>query len=102
VNTAKRSGRYQRAGYVVEWVALVGACVLALKADPQPDNWSGIVLVIILAFSMGIQNAIVRSYGVPDLATNVMTMTYTALFADSKPVKGSNHHWERRLGSVLL
>jgi uncharacterized membrane protein YoaK (UPF0700 family) len=72
VNAAKQSGRYQRVGYVVEWFTLICACVLALKADPRPDSWSGIALVSMLAFSMGIQNAIVRSYGIPDLATNVM------------------------------
>lgn len=102
VNTARQRGHYQRAGYVVEWLVLVCACVLALNSEPQPDNWAGITLVILLAFAMGIQNAIVRSYGVPDLATNVMTLTYTAIFAESKPVRGTNHHWQRRVGSVLL
>tara|TARA_A100000171_G_scaffold52907_1_gene74142 strand:+ start:1678 stop:2388 length:711 start_codon:yes stop_codon:yes gene_type:complete len=102
VNAARQSGRYQRVGYVVEWFALVCACVLALQADPRPDSWSGIALVSILAFSMGIQNAIVRAYGIPDLATNVMTMTYTAIFADARLVKGNNHRRQRRVGSVLL
>jgi uncharacterized membrane protein YoaK (UPF0700 family) len=102
VNAARQSGRYQRVGYVVEWFALVCACVLAITTDPRPDSWSGIALVSMLAFSMGIQNAIVRSYGIQDLATNVMTMTYTAIFADSHFVKGNNPRWQRRVGSVLL
>lgn len=106
VNTARASGRYQRMGYVLEWLALVAACTLAIKGDPKPDNWTGIALVIVLAFSMGIQNAIVRAYGIPERVTNVMTsamtMTCTAIIADSRPVKDSNHHWQRRVGSVLL
>lgn len=102
VNAARQSGRYQRVGYVVEWLALVCACILAIATNPRPDNWSGIALVSTLAFSMGIQNAIVRSYGIQDLATNVMTMTYTAIFADSNLVKGNNPRWQRRVGSVLL
>lgn len=51
---------------------------------------------------MGIQNAMVRTYGVPDLATNVMTLTFTGIIADSKPVKGSNKNLKRRAMSVGL
>jgi len=102
VNLGREINRFKRIGFLVEWLVLVAACVLALTTEPRANNWEGITLVIMLAFCMGIQNAIVRTYGVPDLATNVMTMTFTAIMADSKAVKGSNQNAKRRIGSVLL
>ncbi|MDP2330945.1 MAG: DUF1275 family protein [Reyranella sp.] len=51
---------------------------------------------------MGLQNAMVRVHGVPDLATNVMTVTFTAIFADSRFAGGDNRNWTRRLTSVGL
>jgi uncharacterized membrane protein YoaK (UPF0700 family) len=102
VNTTRDKGRFQRAGFAIEWLVLVSACLLAIYTRPNADNWEGLVLVTLLAFSMGIQNALVRTYGIPDLATNVMTMTYTAIIADSKAVKGTNKNAKRRISSVLL
>jgi uncharacterized membrane protein YoaK (UPF0700 family) len=44
----------------------------------------------------------VRAHGVPDLATNVMTVTFTAIIADPKPAGGDNRNWRRRGLSVGL
>jgi hypothetical protein len=49
---------------------------------------------------MGIQNAMVRVHGVPDLATNVMTVTFTGIIADSTPAGGTNRNWRRRVTRV--
>jgi len=102
VNLTRDKGQFQRTGFVVEWVVLVAACILAINTEPTVNNASGITLVVMLAFCMGIQNAIVRSFSVPDLATNVMTLTFTAIIAESKAAKGGNKNVERRIGSVLI
>ncbi|MFK8907931.1 YoaK family protein [Streptomyces sp. YS-3] len=40
------------------------------------------VLIVLLAFGMGVQNAVVRKIAVPDLTTTVLTLTLTGLAAD--------------------
>jgi uncharacterized membrane protein YoaK (UPF0700 family) len=56
--------------------------------------------VSLLALAMGLQNALIRRHGVPDLATNVMTLTVTALIAESGLAGGANDRWRRRSLSV--
>jgi uncharacterized membrane protein YoaK (UPF0700 family) len=51
---------------------------------------------------MGMQNALVRRHGVPDLATNVMTLTATALVADSAVAGGHSANWRRRSVSIAI
>ena len=60
------------------------------------------MVVAMLALAMGIQNAMVRVHGVPDIATNVMTVTFTGIFANSTPAGGTNRNWRRRVTSVGL
>jgi len=91
-----------RAGFAVEWLIVISATVLACLARPDAENAAGHVIVVMLALAMGIQNAMVRAHGVPDLATNVMTVTFTAIIADSKPAGGDNRNWRRRGLSVGL
>jgi uncharacterized membrane protein YoaK (UPF0700 family) len=45
------------------------------------------VVIALLALAMGVRNATVRRFGVPDLTTTVLTMTLTGLAADS-PLTG--------------
>lgn len=91
-----------RAGFALEWLIVIAATVVAWRADPDGRNVAGYVVVAMLALAMGIQNAMVRAHGVPDLATNVMTVTFTAIIADSKPAGGDNRNWRRRGLSVGL
>ena len=91
-----------RIGFVVEWVLLVLALVLALMLNPGAAGTARDVVTSLLAFSMGMQNALVRRHGVPDLATNVMTLTATALVADSAPAGGHNENWRRRFASIAI
>ncbi|HEX3947038.1 MAG TPA: YoaK family protein [Acidimicrobiales bacterium] len=94
-------GRH-RVGFAVEWVALLAATmVTALThagAHGEPRFW----VTGILAFGMGIQNAMVRRWGIPDLATNVMTLTMTGLIADSPLVGGPNTRAARRAASIAI
>jgi uncharacterized membrane protein YoaK (UPF0700 family) len=94
--------RERRVGFAVEWMIVVGATVVAVFGTPDAHNLSGRVIVAMLALAMGLQNAMVRVHGVPDLATNVMTMTFTGIFADSSVAGGDNKNWLRRVLSIGL
>src|SRR5262249_47039243 len=72
---------------LIEAGLLALAALLALAFDIHPTGTSGHLLVAILAFSLGLRNAAVRSARVADLTTTVVTMTLTALAADS-PLAG--------------
>jgi uncharacterized membrane protein YoaK (UPF0700 family) len=91
-----------RIGFAVEWVLLVIALVLAVTLHPGSLGAARDVVTSLLAFAMGMQNALVRRHGVPDLATNVMTLTATALVADSAPARGYNENWQRRFASIAI
>jgi uncharacterized membrane protein YoaK (UPF0700 family) len=92
----------RRIGFAVECLVIVAATVLAWLAKPDSHNLAGQIVVAMLALAMGIQNAMVRVHGVPDIATNVMTVTFTGIIADSTPAGGTNRNWRRRVTSVGL
>ncbi len=94
--------RERRVGFAVEWLMIVTATLVAAFAHPDAHNVSGQAVVALLALAMGLQNAMVRTHGVPDLATNVMTVTFTAIFADSKIAGGDNRNWRRVLSIGLF
>jgi uncharacterized membrane protein YoaK (UPF0700 family) len=91
-----------RIGFAGEWALLAVALVLATTLDPGSAGMARDGVTSLLAFAMGIQNALVRRHGVPDLATNVMTLTATALVADSAPAGGRNENWRRRFASIAV
>jgi uncharacterized membrane protein YoaK (UPF0700 family) len=92
-------GRH-RAGFAVEWVALLAATIVTAVTHAGPHGDPRFWVTGILAFGMGVQNAMVRRWGVPDLATNVMTLTMTGLIADSPLAGGANTRAARRAGSI--
>jgi len=55
---------------------------------------------VVLATSMGAQNATARRLAVPDLTTTVLTLTITGIAADSALVGGTGSKAGRRLVSV--
>jgi uncharacterized membrane protein YoaK (UPF0700 family) len=59
------------------------------------------VLIVVMAFAMGVRNATVRRIGVPDLTTTVLTMTLTGLAAESPPAGSSGRGSLRRVAAVL-
>src|SRR4029077_13199158 len=66
-----------------------------------PEHFSGYLVIGVLAFTMGLRNASVRRLGVPDISTVVMTMTLTALTADS-PLGGGHGEGTWRRGGVVV
>jgi uncharacterized membrane protein YoaK (UPF0700 family) len=58
----------------------VALFIAALEDDGKTATH--VQLIAILAYGFGLQNAVVRKVGVPDLTTTVLTMTVTGLAAD--------------------
>jgi uncharacterized membrane protein YoaK (UPF0700 family) len=81
--------------------ALVGVALAVAMVVPDPDG-AGVryALIVLLALAMGIQNAIARRLGVPDLTTTVLTLTLTGLAADSSMAGGSYPYPGRRLAAT--
>jgi uncharacterized membrane protein YoaK (UPF0700 family) len=59
-------------------------------------------IILVLSISMGIQNAVVRSLGVPDMTTTVVTQTLAGIAMDSSLAGGDNVRWRRRAASVVI
>lgn len=91
-----------RLGFVMEWIFLALAVALSVTLPVASSQIARTSIIGLLAFALGLQNALVRKHGVPDLATNVMTLTYTAFVTDSTLGGGKNERWERRLGSIAV
>ncbi|CAA0079106.1 Uncharacterised protein [Halioglobus japonicus] len=93
---------HTRFGFFIEWVFLAFAVGFSLTLPLETSEGSRFILICTLAFAMGMQNAMIRRHGVPDLATNVMTLTLTALVADSTLAGGENARWRRRFASISV
>src|SRR5262249_27075199 len=68
-----------RFGFGLEGLFLLAALALSIAIGAHADHWAQGSVLALLAFAMGLQNALLRKHGVPDLATNVMTLTMAAL-----------------------
>jgi uncharacterized membrane protein YoaK (UPF0700 family) len=80
-------------------VLLAVAVVLAAAGgSPVPSGYR-YVLIVLLATSMGMQNASVRKLAVPDLTTTVLTLTGVA--ADLRHIRANRSPLVRRLSAVL-
>ncbi|MGW0604420.1 YoaK family protein [Streptomyces sp. NPDC002640] len=81
--------------------ALVAAAVVAAAvAHGRVTPGVQYTLIAFLGLAMGLQNAVARRLGVPDLTTTVLTLTLTGLAADSGPAGGEAPRPGRRVLSV--
>jgi uncharacterized membrane protein YoaK (UPF0700 family) len=94
--TGRRVGFASDAGLIG-----VAAIVVALT-HPGPAAYARYLVIGILAVAMGMQNVLIRRWGIPDLATNAMTKTMAYLVADSFLGGGDNHHAIRRGVSIVI
>jgi len=88
---------------VVELVFVVAAVplVVPLTETVAPTfTVRAVVAAALLAFGMGLQNAVVRRLKVPDITTTVVTMAVTGLVADEHG--GGRDSIVRRLIAVLM
>jgi len=96
----RRAANHQRVGYVITATLVGAAVVLAMVLDPVEKTPEAMVIVGVLAFAMGLQNALVLAHAVPDVATNVMTLTLVRLLSNLSIAGGSNARWQYRMTSL--
>lgn len=77
------------------------AAVVAFAASTVAAGWGRYTTIAILAFAMGIRNAVIRKLAVPDMTTTVLTQTLTGLAADSFLAGGENTRAGRRIAAVV-
>jgi uncharacterized membrane protein YoaK (UPF0700 family) len=83
-------------------VTLIGiAAIIAAAATLRPDTALADFVIALLALAMGVRNATVRRLGIPDLTTTVLTMTLTAMAADSPLTGGTGRGLTRRVSAVM-
>lgn len=85
-------------------VVLVGAALAVALSPLDPDGTAErYALIGLLGVAMGLQNATARRLAIPDLTTTVLTMTLTALGADS-PVGSGNGPppWRKLIGVAAM
>jgi uncharacterized membrane protein YoaK (UPF0700 family) len=85
----------------IEVVLLAAAALLAATLDIHADAASGDSVIALVALAMGVRNATVRTLGVPDLTTTVLTMTLTGLAAESPLFGGTGTGSLRRIAAVV-
>jgi uncharacterized membrane protein YoaK (UPF0700 family) len=89
-------GRLLSEAMIVELVLCLAALAYSEVAGPLTDV-SRLVLIVLLALALGVQNAVVRSLAVPDLTTTVFTLTVTGIAADSRLAGGQSSKIGRRI-----
>jgi uncharacterized membrane protein YoaK (UPF0700 family) len=85
---------------LIEAVAAGAAAGVAMPVVTISSGWPRFTVIALLAFGLGWRNATVRSLGVRDMPTTVLTMTLTGLAADSSLAGGHNPLAGRRAGAV--
>ena len=85
---------------VVKIFLMLGSAALAWFFGTE--SMVAYAIVAVLALSMGLQNAVVRSIGIPDITTTVITQTLTGIAMDSRLAGGANVRWRRRVASIVI
>jgi uncharacterized membrane protein YoaK (UPF0700 family) len=100
----KRYGHqtHPRFAFWLIWMLLGSACLMAMLLPESISHDQSQLLLVILAITMGVQNAVIRVHGEPDVATNLMTVTYTALIAESRLTGNESERFMRRFASVAI
>jgi len=95
--------RWTGAAFGAEAGLLFVATLACLGARGGQPADAGCVYAVIgfTGLAMGVRNATVRKMGMPDLTTTVLTLTLTALAADSPLAGGQPERSARRAGSVV-
>jgi len=93
-------GRLLSATATMQAVLLAVSVVLAEVGNAPVTTPFRYALIVALALSMGLQNAVARRLAVPDLTTTVLTLTVTGIAADSVMAGGKGSKAGRRLIAV--
>jgi uncharacterized membrane protein YoaK (UPF0700 family) len=98
---AANRGRLLALAAALQAVLVAVALGTAAAAHDEVSTPVKYALIVLLGLAMGLQNAVARRLGVPDLTTTVLTQTLTGLAADSTTAGGAAPRPGRRLLSVL-
>ena len=98
---AMHRGHLLRTATAVQTILVAVTVVVASVAEGRATTAVQYSLIVFLGLAMGLQNAVARRLGVPDLTTTVLTLTLTGLAADSTPAGGEAPRPGRRILSVL-
>ncbi|MEV0035547.1 YoaK family protein [Streptomyces sp. NPDC050804] len=98
---AAHRGRLLTMATALQAVVFAVAVVMTAVTHGRVTTVVQYTTIVLLALAMGLQNAVTRRLGVPDLTTTVLTFTLTGLAADSTPAGGSAPRPGRRILSVL-
>ncbi len=79
----------------------VVAAIIAGSVAVLSTGWPRYTVIAVLGFAMGVRNSVVRTMGVADMTTTVLTMTLTGFAADSSLGGGHNPNAARRTISVV-
>jgi uncharacterized membrane protein YoaK (UPF0700 family) len=93
-------GRHLAGASLIECALVVVALAVSMLAHDFNGNSVRYTLIVLLAITMGFQNATARRLGVPNLTTTVLTLTLTGLAADSNWVGGKNPNSAPRLAAI--
>ncbi|MEU3528949.1 YoaK family protein [Streptomyces sp. NPDC038707] len=98
---AAHRGRLLKTATAVQTVLAAVTVAAAAVTGGRVTTGVQYTLIVFLGLGMGLQNAVARRLGVPDLTTTVLTLTLTGLAADSTPAGGAAPRPGRRVLSVL-
>ncbi len=86
----------------LEVVLLVVAAAIAGSTTIAPGVAAAYMLIILLAFAIGLRSTCVRKLGVPDLSTVVLTMVLVDISSNSPLAGGSGAGTTRRASAIFL
>ncbi len=95
-------GNRSRKAFWLVWLLIGAAMSLTFWRAPETHPHLRDMLVNLLSMAMGAMATIIRTHGVQDLATSLLTGTYTSLIAESPLTATRSNLWIRRLTSILL
>ncbi|MET7520426.1 YoaK family protein [Streptomyces sp. NPDC005480] len=98
---ATHRGKLLKTATAVQSVLVAVTVAAAAVTDGRVTTGVQYTLIVFLGLGMGLQNAVARRLGVPDLTTTVLTLTLTGLAADSTSAGGAAARPGRRILSVL-
>ncbi|TLS42679.1 DUF1275 domain-containing protein [Streptomyces montanus] len=98
---AAHRGRLLTMATALQSLLVATTVITAVATHGEVTTTVQYTLIVLLGLAMGLQNAVVRRLGVPDLTTTVLTLTLTGLAADSTPAGGAAPRPGRRVLSVL-
>jgi uncharacterized membrane protein YoaK (UPF0700 family) len=93
-------GRHLACASLIESALVIVTLIVSILTPDLSGNFVRYTLIVLLAITMGFQNATARHLGVPNLNTTVLTLTLAGLAADSKWAGGKNPSSGPRLAAI--